>query len=168
MRNVIQVANFFIKKGIDEGKHISPMKLQKLLYFAYGWYWAIENKRLFNEQFEAWKYGPVVNIVYARTKSYGAGPITDTLPSDTLDYLLGIENITLAENDQSREFLATIWKAYLKYSAVQLSNATHLPDTPWDKAIKENGGKIGMNYIIKDEYFLDYFKPLYDNASKTN
>lgn len=40
------------------------MKLQKLLYYVQGFHIAVFNRPLFNEDIEAWMYGPVVPAVY--------------------------------------------------------------------------------------------------------
>ena len=50
---------------------VSPMKLQKLVYFAHGWHLAIHNRPLVNEQVEAWKFGPVFSDLYHQIKSFG-------------------------------------------------------------------------------------------------
>lgn len=69
---------------------ISPIKLQKSLYFLFAYYGAtygsigedisrddkieettIYPKYLFDANFEAWKYGPVIYEVYSKNKSVG-------------------------------------------------------------------------------------------------
>lgn len=43
----------------------SAMKLQKLCYFTQGYYLAVNNGTpLFDEKFEAWRYGPVCRELY--------------------------------------------------------------------------------------------------------
>lgn len=56
----IAIANHFIMRRWRDGVHVSPMKLQKLVYFAPGWYLALFNKPLIDERVEAWKFGPVI------------------------------------------------------------------------------------------------------------
>ncbi|HEX2981988.1 MAG TPA: type II toxin-antitoxin system antitoxin SocA domain-containing protein [Ignavibacteriales bacterium] len=72
MYNALQAANYFIKKALDEGIPVDPMKLQKLLYFAYGWYYAYYDKPLFRDQLKAWQWGPVIEDIYHAFKKYGA------------------------------------------------------------------------------------------------
>ena len=72
------VANYFLAKGWDE-KGIPPidqMKLQKLLYYSHAWHLAIFNRPLFEEDFEAWPWGPVVRDVYFQTRDFGRNPVT--------------------------------------------------------------------------------------------
>ncbi len=80
--NVKELAAYIQKKYYEEyHREISPIKLQKSLYFLFA-YWgglvrksklypnAVEedfskfNEYLFDEDFEAWVYGPVVPTVY--------------------------------------------------------------------------------------------------------
>ncbi|WP_110558686.1 Panacea domain-containing protein [Helicobacter cinaedi] len=47
---------------------LSKLKFQKLLYYAQGYYTALFNKPLFEENIEAWEHGPVVREVYDALK----------------------------------------------------------------------------------------------------
>ena len=73
MCKVEDVANYFLSK-----KSMSPKKLQKIVYYAYGWTLALLNEdikaldnRLFNEPIEAWVHGPVVPELYTKYKARG-------------------------------------------------------------------------------------------------
>ena len=60
---VLSIANKILAYGAaanDEGELFSNMKLQKLLYYVQGFHIAVFNRPLFNEDIEAWMYGPVV------------------------------------------------------------------------------------------------------------
>src|SRR5690349_21009730 len=87
------IAYAFVKKGIDEGKFVTQMKLQKLVYFAQGYHLAKYNTPLIKENFQAWKFGPVVPEIYQDFKLYGSKLITDTasfrpVETDQKRYLL--------------------------------------------------------------------------------
>jgi len=51
------------------------MKLQKLLYYVCVKYVQETEKMPISENFEVWKYGPVLPSVYAEFKPYGSRPI---------------------------------------------------------------------------------------------
>lgn len=53
-----------VNLSIDSKCWISNLKLQKLLYFSWLEYYRRNGTPLFEEEFEAWKYGPVVPSVY--------------------------------------------------------------------------------------------------------
>lgn len=73
--HALDVANLIIKKYIDNDVYISNLILQKVLYFVQRN--SLQNKQtsLFTEQFEAWKFGPVVPEVYYNFCCYGAFPL---------------------------------------------------------------------------------------------
>lgn len=59
MYNPITIANYFIKKYQEDDK-LTPMKLIKLTYIAYGWYLALRNgEKLVSEKPQAWDLGPI-------------------------------------------------------------------------------------------------------------
>lgn len=124
------IANYFIEIANREGKQLSPMKLQKLVYFAHGWYLALYDEPLLDEKVEAWRYGPVVPSLYHEFKSYGSGKIDHYATDIDLD---DFEIVTpKVPNDRElKAFLEKVWEVYGGFSAVQLSNMTHEPNTPW-------------------------------------
>ena len=73
----LEVANNILEKAFLENKPVSPMKLQKLLYFIYRDYLKKDGEALFSERFEAWKYGPVLSSVYREFKKHGGRKITE-------------------------------------------------------------------------------------------
>src|SRR5687768_9300066 len=91
MYNATSIANFFIQKGIEAGNPIDQMKVQKLVYFAHGWYLAITNQPLINEAIEAWRFGPVIPSLYHSLKHSGNQAITHTIDEQT--------DLTIDEND---------------------------------------------------------------------
>lgn len=59
---------------------LTPLKLQKILYYVYTTYLKNNNKPLFAEGFEKWQYGPVVTEVYHTFKMHGFNHISATKP----------------------------------------------------------------------------------------
>ena len=63
--NTFRSTNYIIKilnkKVVTD---LTNLKLQKLLYCAYGVHLALFSEKLFNDQIQAWKLGPVVPIIY--------------------------------------------------------------------------------------------------------
>lgn len=54
------VARYFLYRAYDDGEWVTPLKMQKLVYFAYVWTLLMTGKKLFNEEIQAWPNGPVV------------------------------------------------------------------------------------------------------------
>jgi uncharacterized phage-associated protein len=154
------VANEFLSLAKRDGRTLSPMQLIKLVYFAHGWYLAVTGKPLLDEHVEAWKFGPVIPSVYHEFKKYGNGPIqeqakTTTVLHDNGRMILSLTPLQLKGDDSglARKVIKEVWEKYKNLSAVQLSNLTHLPESPWsltpDKEI--NGTDI------PDMRIRDYF-----------
>ena len=60
------IANYILRYFHVNQLEITHLKLQKLLYIAYGWNLVLnkEHPRLFDESIQAWKLGPVIPSVY--------------------------------------------------------------------------------------------------------
>ena len=116
----IELANFILSLDQSEEADITPMKLQKLLYFAHGYHLAIFGTPLLvDEKFEAWKHGPVVKDVYESFAAHGNKHIP----------FKGTPKLSI--NSKSIELIKDTFKVYNRFSAGQLSKITHLKGTPW-------------------------------------
>ena len=141
---VFDIANWFLSRAKSESKPLKPMKLQKLVYFAYGWYYAYFDQPLFPETIFAWKHGPVVAELYGRFKRYGGLPIDQTPePVGNLDQ--SVQGI-----------LEAVWESYAFKTDIELSRITHRIEAPWAQVYQE----YGRNAIIEPQEIRDYFKSL--------
>jgi len=148
------IAYAFVKRGINDGSPVTQMKVQKLVFFAHGLHLALYGKPLIKEQFQAWKFGPVVPSIYQDYKLYGADPILTT------DY------IALTKSEKEKEEFDTVldgladyvikntWSVLKNTDAVSLSAWTHKEGSPWQKFYKQGVSDI----IIPNEEIEAYFK----------
>lgn len=151
------VANWFI----ENASPIDPLKLQKLIYFAHGWYLALRDQPLIDEFVEAWEYGPVVPSVYHEFKEYGNRPILKpgTAVERRSDGTLWFVTPRVPNDDEFVvKLLRKIADVYGRYSGLQLSTETHKPDSPWAKVRSTSFGRKGTD--IPDEEIETYFKQL--------
>lgn len=135
------VANYFIwRANQDEefGDNITNLKLQKLIYYAQGFYLAWREEPLFSDPIEAWAHGPVVRPLYIQYQRYGAGPIPTPEEFD----LTSID-------EQTRELLEEVYQVYGQYSAWGLRNLTH-EEPPWKDTAR--------NCVIPVEAMRRYFE----------
>jgi uncharacterized phage-associated protein len=169
--SVKAIANEFLSIAEERGDEtLSPMKLQKLLYFADGWMLALKDKPLFPERIHAWQYGPVIPAIYHEFKRYGKDPIRDDATEVVLENgRLEIATPTIARADASegekkfaRDLVRRIWDVYGGYTAIRLANATHQPGTPWRQVHEEGSNN---NIVIPDNVMRDYFKQFLSNAA---
>jgi len=140
----IVIANFFVKKSIDTGIELTPMKLIKLVYIAHGWYLALTEESLINEAVKVWKYGPVIETIYQAFKHFGKSQITELYDN----YGLGIIKIS---NEYDISFLDKVWEVYSGFNGLQLSTLTHQDGSPWSSAIS-SGNDFIPNNLIKEHY----------------
>jgi len=150
------VANYFLDLAKRDGTTIDPLKMQKLIYYANGWHWALLDEPLIREYVEAWPYGPVIRSIYDEFKKYGNHPITEQAKEIDENFDICIPEIT-ANDDQTRSFIERIWETHSIYTSIQLSNSTHLENSPWHKA-----RQAGKN-IISDVHMKEYFQSLRNN-----
>lgn len=124
------IADYIIAKYEGE---ITPLKLQKLLYYSYVWS-LVTGKKVFDATFEAWNYGPVEPFIYHHYKPYGKAVI----PSQ--------KKISVAMPPE----IDFILDSYAHFSAIELSKTTHL-EKPW----KQNAVNKAL---IPDEDLISFYK----------
>lgn len=163
---VAAVANEFLALGRAEPNvpKIDQMKLQKLLYYAHAWHLAMTNRKpLFEDDFEAWPWGPVVRDVYTQTVGYGRGPVEN--PISELGTAGGSFSFVAPEgvSEELKPFIRSVWEIHKKYTGVQLSNATHAPGEPWT-IVKEQYGTLDSKPKIPN----DLIAAVFENKMKQN
>ena len=146
--NAIDVAKYILAVAYKNGDVLTNLKLQKLLYYAQAWYMVHhDGKKLFNDDIEAWKYGPVVRSIYNKYKGYGNTAI-DREASNEED----ICRLTPLDGEFIDGFLAE----FMECSAISLVKMIHMED-PWREAFDETNPKAS-NIISVDlmyRFYLD-------------
>lgn len=164
------VANYFLAKGWGEAgvPPIDQMKLQKLLFYSHAWHLALFGHPLFEEDFEAWPWGPVVRDIYFQTRHFGRGQVTRRITRLALSPgqpVLNAKFETPTVDDGSlKAFLDAVWETHKRYSGVQLSNATHATGEPWT-IVKEKYGDLEQKPTIPNELIAEIFKEKINNVS---
>ncbi|MBU3217236.1 DUF4065 domain-containing protein (plasmid) [Clostridium estertheticum] len=98
---------------------ITPLALQKLLYYVQGFYYAFTKCFIFEENCEAWVHGPVYKNVYYKYKEYCFDPIKCNDFSN---------NIVLTSLEKT--IIDSVIRNLSGYSGKMLEAFTHL-ETPW-------------------------------------
>ena len=138
---VNQIANQLLLYSADRGRELmTNMKLQKMLYYQQGFHLAYFGTPLFEEDIEAWMYGPVVPSVYEEYKDFGQQGIEPNRQQE-FTFKNGIEGSLFNE----------VCKVYGAYSAVGLMNMTH-EESPWKTT------PIGEGNVISKEKMKSFFK----------
>ena len=137
---VHQVADYFLTRSGP----LTHMKLQKLCYYAQGFYLAFRREPLFGEPLRAWAYGPVVRELWDRfryTRSFL------DIPEDS-----GAEAFT----PEQRKFLGIVLARFGEYPAIELSRMTH-EEAPWRDAYERR--KHSWDDVITHESLIEWFGP---------
>ena len=116
---------------LQKGKSITPLSLQKMLYYAQGICLALSGRELFREDCQAWAHGPVYKNVYEAFRSFGREPIDGTR------FYIGREDCPgpgeLSERE--KKVLDLVAESLGSYSGKTLEKVTH-EETPWREARK--------------------------------
>ncbi len=149
--NALSIAKWFVDRAnnefVDEGgvaEGLTNLKLQKLLYFAQVASLSLNNKPLFAEKIEAWKFGPVVPVVYHEFKVFGTAPVQITQVTSPLD----AEVKTLLED---------VWNLYGKFSARELVSITQ-SHMPWQKVYESGIADKEITQTAIKDYYVNYYK----------
>lgn len=147
------VANYFLDLAAKEGRPIDPMGIQKFVYFAHGWNLAIFGSPLIQQRVEAWEYGPVISDLYQAFREFGRNPITQHALKFDFDPITGrVLETTPAipateETKETRALLDRVWESHKHLTSIELSNLTHLPNSPWTIARQQGKREIDDSLI---------------------
>ena len=158
--SVHAIANYFVARALQEkDKEFTPMKLQKLLYYAHGWYLALADEPLFDARVEVWRYGPVIQEIYSQYRKHGGDTITSTQTELRVSESGELEQFEpMVTNDPLIvDFLNQIWEIYSPFTGIQLSNKTHRPGTPWSKIVEAFPQAPSTRERIPNEELKQYF-----------
>ncbi|MBW4503449.1 MAG: DUF4065 domain-containing protein [Scytonema hyalinum WJT4-NPBG1] len=126
MIDCLNAARYFIIRAYEDGieAQMTNMKVQKLLYYSQSLHLALYNQPLFEEEIQAWRYGPVCPPAYRFYSEFEA----NQLPIPSKEFLLQIPV-------PKKELLEEVWEYFGGYHAYLLSDMTHV-EFPWKKARK--------------------------------
>ncbi len=142
---------------IAMGKEITPLALQKILYYAQGFYKAFFGKFLFEDDCQAWVHGPVYVNIYEKYKDFKSANIL-------IDINYDIEDIIV---DEKREILDAIIKYFGYYNGKALEKMSHY-ETPWINARKGLLLTENSNNIITKEDIKEYFEKVKNKYDMLN
>ena len=136
---------------------ITPLALQKLLYFAQGFRKAFVDTFIFKEDCEAWVHGPVYRNVYEKYRSFGYNPIEKKELSDNI--------FNLSEDE--KELLDHIVLYFGCYSGKVLESMTH-SEEPWRAARRGLKDWESSDRIIKKEEISSHFNSIKEKYMMLN
>lgn len=142
----IEIADFYIQliNSIPDNT-IDNLKLNKLLYYVQGFSLVKLGYPMFDENIQAWDYGPVIPEIYHVFKCCGKNSIEEpTTPFDESRF-----------STEELNLLIDIYNEYGKYTGWALKNMTHEKGSPWAQVYEKN-----QNKVITKKSIEEYFKNL--------
>jgi len=138
---------------------MTNMKIQKLVYFAQGYFLAIYGRPLIQEDFVVWKYGSVVRRLYSSLKrmidqqeSWGTKHSFDESLREQDNLIAQVE-----KNDvDAIGVINSVWRACKDHKASCLSRVTHRSDSPWTTIRSKEGDRA----VIPKSEIARYFQNL--------
>lgn len=135
---------------------ITPLALQKLLYYIQGFYYAFYNRFIFEKSFEAWVHGPVIGTIYFKYKDYKFDPIECSEMVD--DQLLASSEKTIIDS---------VIKNMGCYSGKTLEYFTHA-ETPWLQTRGDLPPLAPTKRKISNELIGSYFTAVKEKFNMLN
>lgn len=131
-------------------EEVTPLMLQKLLYFIQGVYFALYGRPIFAEDCRAWIHGPVYPEVYDLFRDFKYNPIDDArfaLLEGTVDAL----------TEDEKNVIDLVVNTFGMYGGKVLERITHNED-PWKNARKGYGDSIPSSEILTKKSIMMYYE----------
>jgi len=150
------VAKYFLVKAREDGELISPLKMQKLVYYAYAWFLVKKNERLFKEGIQAWPNGPVIPSLYQELKKYGSNPINSE-EFTGIDSQVNSDKFIATIPEEILSVLDEVYSKYMVFTPFELVMLTH-SEKPWNEARKGLLASQHTTKVIGDKDILEQYK----------
>ncbi len=154
--NIVYDAYYLINKFNKNGKKVTNMQIQKLMYFFEAYYMNIYDvDKLYDCNFNAWAFGPVAIPLYQEFRKF-----------ENREIILTKENIEEGDKIQENKkgLLNNIYEVFKNTSAMILVEITHMKGSPWSKVWEKNGKKVGYgaNTYIDKQQTKDWFRTTFE------
>jgi uncharacterized phage-associated protein len=160
--NIEDVATFVLAYFENNGKTISHLKLQKILYYIQSWHLAYFHDPLFKDEPEAWINGPVYIPIYDR---YNTTLMMDPIKIDhgrtTEDFFNSACEKVNFTNDQ-QELISSVLHKYGAMPQLKLVYLTH-KERPWNDARQGIAPFVRSRNTITHKSMEEYYSGLVSN-----
>ena len=136
----------YVFKKLEE---VTPLMLQKLLYFIQGVYSVLYGKPIYAEDCRAWIHGPVYPEVYDLFRDFKYNPIDDAR------FAL-LERNEDALTDDERKAVDLVINTFGMYGGKVLEKITH-NEEPWMEARKGYGDSIPSSELLTRDRIMKYY-----------
>lgn len=134
----------------EKAQEVTPLALQKILYFIQGIYMALYDIPMYDEDCEAWVHGPVYESVYDMFKTFKYNPIDD-------NRFVMFKNRFQELSENEKAVIDLIIESFGMYSGKVLEQITH-NEEPWIRARDGSSSIMPSEAIIEKKAIKEYFK----------
>ncbi|MDP2765751.1 MAG: DUF4065 domain-containing protein, partial [Brevundimonas sp.] len=144
------IANEIVAIARGSGYSVTPLSLQKILYFCHGSFLLSRKRPLVSGYFEAWKNGPVHPVVYNAFNKFGSQP--NEAAATALDFTSGEQRaLPRVEDGEVCNHLASLVGFYATLPAGTLVEISHVRNGPWWQALNKTGKSAKFGVRITDD-----------------
>ena len=140
------IANALIQRGIRAARPRDPLQTIKMTYLCHGWMLGLYHRPMSKQAVEAWRYGPVIPVVYHGVKRYGRSPVVSPIEIPFL------RRADAKFDPLEDDLIDQVFDVYAKFSGIELSMMTHTQGSPWYETYQE-----GKNAVIPDSLIEEHF-----------
>ncbi len=152
MINYKELSNYIIMKCNKEDKDISNKKLQKIIFYCQAYHIAIYKEKLIDNDFEAWRHGAVLPVLYNNYCKYGYNNI-NKYTEEAYNKARRVMGVYLCD------FLDTIIDKFSSMSADCIEILNH-SELPWQEAREGYLPSQNCNEVINEETINRYYSEL--------
>lgn len=140
------LSNNLLLRARQENIKVTPMKLQKLLYYVCVKYAKETGEIPISEPFEVWQYGPVVPSVYQEFKSFRSAGI-NKFARDAKG------EVSVVDEDSSpilTDCINFVWSRLKNFNGIELGQRTHQKGSGWYSAYQRDDEIITLEDMKDD------------------
>lgn len=148
--------NMVIQYLLNQCEDITPLALQKALYYIQGFHFAFYRTFLFPEDCQAWVHGPVYRDVYFRYRDYRFNPIEEPAAFDTSIF-----------SSSEKAICDSVIHNICCYSGKVLERFTH-SEAPWLTTRGDLPDTVSSDRIIEKSVIGAYFDAVKEKYNMVN
>ena len=147
-KRMLMVISYIFKK-LEE---VTPLMLQKLLYYVQGFCLALKGEEMFEDDCKAWQHGPVYKDVYNLFRDFKYNPIDD--PRFAI-----LDNMDKDLSEEEKQLIDLVVNTFGVYSGKTLEKITH-KEEPWLDAREGYTENMKSDEPISEDSIKKFFVKL--------
>lgn len=154
--DVRAIANYVLDFADGEGRGISNLHINKIVYFLHADFLATFERPLVTAKIEAWTHGPVFRELYHQFKTFGDSYIASR--ATCIDPQTGNRSKASCKlNAEEETFLRAVIPKYIAMSPGALVAQSHVEGGPWDTTWNHDN-RANPTMKISDDLIREWYQ----------